>query len=141
MDLSLINGFLYSYGSYIIGITGVLLAVFFYFKNKKEKKPTYTAKSLNLIRNLTSKYKPLEMTYSGQKIDNLTVTKFAFWNSGKQTISKDDIAHREPLEIEMNLPYEILDFEVLYRKDYANDFSFGLSKNKRNLSINFDYVA
>jgi hypothetical protein len=80
------------------------------------------------------------MFYSKQKIKNLTVTKFAFWNAGKETINNTDIAKSQPLKIIIDNNHEILDFEKEYENNPANEFSFSLSDDKKILSINFDYI-
>ena len=47
--------------------------------------------SENIFSHFVSKIKPLELKYAGELINNLSVTKIFFWNSGRDTIRKLDI--------------------------------------------------
>lgn len=98
MDLSQLMELLSNYG-WIVGIVGIILAIYFYFKNKKIKEPVYALRDLNLIKDLINTPEALEMFYAGNKINNLSVAKIAFWNAGRDTINEKDIAKADPLAI------------------------------------------
>ena len=87
--------------SILLAFLGIILAVIFYVRSKKDKKPQYALGSSKLIRNFVSKIDGLEIKYGGQPISNLTSTRVGFWNSGKQTIRRADIASADPLLIKV----------------------------------------
>jgi hypothetical protein len=117
--------------SFILAVLGVALAIIFYFKGRKVKLPCYAVRSTNIVRNLVSKIESLEMLYSGEPIENLTVTKFAFWNAGRDTIDRRDIASADPLTFHVKRGYKILDAKILSEKKKSNKFSITTSPDRQ----------
>lgn len=115
-------------------------ALYFYFKSKKVKLPLYSHWSINIINEFVNKFESLEMTYSGLPIENLTVTKILFWNGGNDTIDDQDISRVDPLKIQIKEKYKILESNVLYSKNPANQFSIKTADDKSNAMLKFDYL-
>mgnify|MGYP001130975202 CR=1 FL=1 len=126
--------------SFIIAILGVALAIIFYIKGKKVKLPYYAVRSINIVRDSGSWIDSLKIHYSGQLIENLTVTKIAFWNAGRDTIDSRDIASAEPLTVRVKEGYKILDAKILHEKNKANKFSITTSTDQSYVTPLFDYV-
>lgn len=124
----------------IFGVLGVLLSIYFYYKSKKVKDPRYVIRSGNLISGPTQKIAPLEILFKNKPISNFSVSKVAFWNEGRDTIHKTDIAAADPLTITMLGKSEILDATVIYRSKDATQFDIEVSKDCRKLKIYFDYL-
>jgi hypothetical protein len=93
----------------------VFLAVFFYFRSKREKFPRFFMRSIILVRDLIGKIEALQLLYSGQPIENVTVTKVALWNSGRETITAADIAPADPFVICADEGVTIRDEKILRR--------------------------
>lgn len=129
-----------SAASLAIAVLSVALAVIFYVKGKKAKRPCYAMRSINLVRDLVGKVEALEMFYSGQRIENLTVTKIAFWNGGRETIYRQDIASAEPLIIQAKEGCKILDAKIIYEKNPANQFSINICGSQSTVELQFDYL-
>ena len=133
---------LYGLGYFIGGcIVTFIISRIFWFLAKKEKKPVYTVQSSNLIRGFESKLSKLAITYGCKEINNLTVSKFAFWNEGNETINQKDIIPAEPLSINSINEVEILDKELLLVTEPANMFRILENGNSRMFQITFDYMA
>lgn len=126
--------------SLIIAVLSVILMIIFYIKSKKVKLPCYTFRSNNLVKDLFSRISPLEMRYSGQQIENLTVTKIAFWNAGRDTIDKRDIVSADPLTVHVKEGYKILEPIKLYEINPSNQFSTITSEDRSYFTLQFDYV-
>jgi len=126
--------------SFILTIFALALSIYFYYKSKKAKLPCYAIKSFNIVEDLVSKFESLEMLYAGQPIKNLTVSKIAFWNAGKDTINNQDIPIAEPLTIHVKKEYQILDAKVLYTKNPANQFIISSSPLFTVAYLSFDYI-
>ena len=126
--------------SLIIAVLGVALAIIFYIKGKKVKLPCYTFRSNNLVKDLVSRIDPLEMRYSGKQIENLTVTKIAFLNAGRDTIDKRDIVSADPLTVHVKGGYKILEPIKLYEINPSNQFSTITSEDRSYFTLQFDYV-
>jgi hypothetical protein len=80
------------------------------------------------------------MLYAGKPIENLTVTKVAFWNAGKETIHSNDIASADPLVVKIKNDHEMLNAKVTYSKNPANQFSISDIKNQKQFTLQFDYL-
>lgn len=102
--------------------------------------PLYSHWSINIINELVTKFESLQMTYSGLPIENLTVTKILFWNGGNDTKDDQDISRVDPLKIYIKENYEILESNVLYSKNPANQFSVKTANDKSYAILNFDYL-
>ncbi len=129
-----------SIASLIIAVFGVGLAIIFYIKGKRVKLPFYADRSVNIVKDLVSRFESLEMLYSGQPIENLTVTKTAFWNGGRDTIKGGDVASADPLSVHVKKGCKILDAKILYTKNPANQFSITTSDDQSYITLQFDYV-
>lgn len=121
---------------FIAGVIGIILTI----RSKKEKLPLFAIRSNNIIRDLASRFEPLQVLYSRQRVENLTVTKLAFWNGGRETINNQDIASIDPLAVYVKSGYKILDTKVLYSKNPANQFSFTTADDKSHIKLNFEYL-
>lgn len=120
-----------------IAILGIGLAIFFYLKSVKKKKPVYTLRTFSLITENVKKVPSISIKHGDKNIGNLSITRIAFWNSGKETIDKNDIARKSPIKFVIDEKHEILDAEILYCKNPSNDFK--INANKKEVIIKFDY--
>lgn len=125
--------------TFILAILGILCSVYFYLKGKKCKKPTYILKTTNLVRENIQKIDSVDILYSGNKIKNLSVTKIAFWNNGKDTISCNDVAKKSPIRLTIKDDFIFLDAEIIFQKNQSNDFSIAISNDNKFIDIDFDY--
>lgn len=132
--------FYYNIFATALGILGISSSVITYIKSKKSKRPTYIVRTINLMTKRIKNINILEVLYAGENISNLSVTKIAFWNAGKETIDQSDIADKSPMKIEIKPEYKMLDANILFQKNESNDFNLELSEDKKNISINFDYL-
>lgn len=125
--------------SLILASLGIIFTIYFYFKSKKTRIPTYIVKTINLVREKIQKFDLVEILYSGVKVNNLSISKVAIWNGGKETINSGDIASNNPFKIKIKNDFEILDAKILFQKNDANDFKIRKSDDNRFITITFDY--
>ncbi len=125
--------------SQIVGIIAILLSIYFYRKSKKSRTPTYIIRTINLIKEKIQKIETVQIRYSGEIINNLSISKIAFWNDGKETINSSDVAQKKPIIIKINEEFEILDAEIIFNKNEANDFKITISEDHKYISVTFDY--
>nr|WP_195461812.1 hypothetical protein [Alistipes sp. D31t1_170403_E11] len=124
--------------SLVLTAMGIFLSIWFYRKGDKKKKPTYCSRTINLVKDSISKVKHVEILFKGAKIENLSTTEIAVWNAGKETISFSDVAQNDRFRIELEGDGKILEFEIIYLNNTANDFK--LKKvNEKRIEIIFDY--
>jgi hypothetical protein len=121
----------------ILAVIGVLATIYFYFKSVRKKEPTFSIRSINLVKDKINKIKGLEIKYQEEKINNLSISKIAFYNNGKETIKTTDVASKDKIRIETNDENKILDSDIIFEKNKANNFNLKLKKNI--VEIDFDY--
>ena len=126
--------------SFAIGIIGTVLAIIFQVKSKRTKEPCYAMKTETLIAGYSAKFDDLIIHYKDKEIENLSVSKIAFWNKGGETIDRSDIAPKSPLLIVANDEVEILDTKVLQQNNRSCNFSIQLVEELNMAPILFDYI-
>ncbi|TRO66799.1 hypothetical protein [Christiangramia sabulilitoris] len=126
----------------IIGIIGVLLAVYFHFSSIKEKEISYN------IQNEALKIYDSDLLKENQNIavyqsDSIKIDKtvyintFSIWNSGDLPISKNDI--RKDLIINFLGVEEILDIQVLKEIDKEVSKFNLIPIDSASYKLNWDY--
>ena len=126
--------------SFIAAIISIILAIIFYKYSRKLKKPYYTISSHNLIKDFVSKINSLDIKYSGKPIKNFTISKIAFWNSGNETIDKDDIVNADPIIIHVKNDGKILEAKIIASNNESNCFSLTDVYDDCKINMNFDYI-
>src|SRR5690606_19938758 len=125
--------------SLFIAVFGIILSIYFYKRSLKIKKPTFLVRTINLVKQNVNKIDSVEILYKGDKIQNLSISKIALWNDGKDTINSNDIAQNSPLLIYIDDEYQILDAEIIFQKNPSNDFKVKLLPDQNSVLISFDY--
>ena len=122
----------------IFGIIGIVLAIIFYLKSKKNKTPYYLIKSFNIIsESLGNKIKDIEILLKGEKISNLTVSKIVLWNGGNETINRIDIPDSTKFKIRTKEMIKIYDIEIIDNSDSAINCSIISVPNEHILDFDF----
>jgi len=126
--------------SYVIGILGVVLAVVFYYKSRKVKSPLYASKTTNIIsaRDLAKNARGLEIFFRGEGVENLSVTRVAFWNGGSDTINYSDVPSSDPIVVCLREECRIFEASVDAKKA-ANEFGVSIDDPTR-VRLLFDYI-
>ena len=126
--------------SFVVAILGVVLTAVLYIRSRKVKLPCYAMRSFNIVKDLVVKVKSLEIMYSGEPIRNLTATKMAFWNGGRDTIRREDIASANPLTVRARKGIKIFDAKILHVKNPTNRFTIALTPDQSRIAIGFEYL-
>lgn len=83
---------------------------------QKVKQPTYAVRTIRLIEPKIKNIGNINISYLENKIENLSVSKIALWNSGRDTIDYTDVAKNDNLKIIIDSQYRILDCSILFQK-------------------------
>ena len=134
------NNPLWTLGGFIVAFISIILVVILHKRSQRTKKPTFLIRSSNLVSDFSSKLAKLQILYSSKEIENLTVSKIAFWNDGAQTIDSRDVAEADPLRIVLKEEYNILDVSVIHAKNEANRFDVLPFEEGHSIKIAFDYL-
>ena len=122
----------------ILAILGIFLAIYFYYKSIREKKPVYNTKSIPLFHANPIIANKIEIKYHGTVVNNLTLTKFAFWNAGLEPIRFEDIPNNFPFLLKTSNDVIIYDIELLDQNTVNN---FSVKKlDEHTIKIDFDFI-
>jgi hypothetical protein len=127
----------------VCSIIALPLGVVLYFKSKKEKRPRFLVRSNTLVRNLQTTLPGLRITYEGHRepLANVTVSRIAFWNDGRETIQKADvIKERHVVITSADNQVIFLDVEVLGINKKINKIVPALATDKGRVKIQFEFL-
>ena len=120
-------------------IIGIVISWIFYRLQKRRKELSWSIENINLIRGYSSLFdNKLEIRYAGNEIENLTISRITLWNSGNETIDKQDVAI--PLFMAPAEDLTVLDVEILKASTIGNRFEVKRLTGSDALVVSFDYV-
>lgn len=131
---------IYGIISFVLTVISFFLAFVFYYKSRTIKLPCYNKKSKNLISYELRQSKYIQVMFNGVAVKTLSTTCIAFWNNGRTTITKDDIALKDPLRIEAKGDSEILAVGILECNRPANNFNVELQEDGKSAIVSFDFI-
>jgi hypothetical protein len=125
----------------LLGVIGLPLSVFLYFKSKRERLPRWSVRSNNIIKGHKDKYPAVSVRFQGfgDEISNLTVSKVILWNHGKETIRKADVI-KPGITLRLKEGLTILDVSVVQVRTAENKFAVTRSQDRSSATIAFDYI-
>lgn len=123
-----------------LAIVSIFISLFLYFLSKKEKSPSFNIKHFNLVKGHIRKLDRVKITYDDEEVEDLTLTRVSFWNQGRETIDKSDIAQADPIRIQLPEGAILLESSLDYVHNPVNNISIHLSEDRRCLYISFDYL-
>lgn len=95
----------------IVGV--IITALFFYLVERKEIDAKYAVDNTELIAAQTLDAPELELFWDKEKINDISSVKIAFWNSGKQFLSTENISKTNPIRIIIPKGVRVLFAEVI----------------------------
>jgi hypothetical protein len=75
-----------------------------------------------------------------QAVENVTVTRFLFWNAGAAPISRADIPAADPIAIHTNGDFKILDADVVKITNPAAQVKVSRSRDRTTAVVSFDFI-
>src|SRR4051794_3484043 len=90
----------------IVGVAGLLVTSWGFFvtiRGIRVRKPRYGISTNVLLEGAKDRFPELKVKHVGagnELQDNLSVALVAFWNAGRETIRKADLAEKDPLRIQ-----------------------------------------
>jgi len=125
----------------ILALASIITSLVIYLKSKKEKKPYFNKRSFTLIQDQLGAIEDVQILFRGKPVRNLTLTKFALWNGGRDPIYNDDIAPTDQIHIEVTDNADLLSAQIVYSATQANNFISNINREQKRISISFDYFS
>ena len=123
----------------IIAIVGFAYAFIVQRTNKEKKEFSYIQKSNTLLHKKKGKFDKLSVSYNGQEIEDLCVSRFTIWNSGNKTLNENDMVTSKELTITTLEDNKILDVELIVCSEETNNF-FTQIIDEHTVKIFFEYA-
>ena len=128
----------------VVGLIGISVSVFLYFRSKNKKILEYRIDSTQLITESMTHIPNLKVIIGDQPVETLISTTIEFVNSGNQSIVASDFAIKEPLGISTtghlhsydvftDNPNSLPSLQTVNDNNFSNAFVF--LKEKQTFSI------
>ncbi|MBG3115353.1 hypothetical protein GHV30_06885 [Proteus mirabilis] len=126
----------------VIGIIGILIAIFIYVLTRKVYKISSCHEFSNLInKNHSSLPQQISVMYDGSLVESVSSSEFVIWNSGNSVITKSALATKEPLRIEFSRKIQLLRYQVVASNNPINNIELKTdSKYPNCILIDFDFI-
>lgn len=125
----------------IIGILGVVIAIYTYKTTTIGPRLVYTWSSLKIIGKNEVTPDEIEIYFKGIKVPRVIKTTIIIWNSGNKTIEGSNIVKNDPLRLEFSENEEIIGASIIKRTKEFNEVQIVNNLNKENvIDIEFEYL-
>lgn len=124
----------------VCSILSFAYAIYMGVRGKEKKEISYIVNTYEIVRAGQNMIPEFQMSYRGHAIDDLTVTRFAMWNSGNRLLNSNDIVDTKPLSIisDDDGP-DILDVSIIKQSEESNKFIVD-KKDHHSAELKFDYM-
>ncbi len=129
-----------NYFCILLSIISCILTYHWGKKSLKLKSPAYSIKTIKLVTKGLTKIPLVKIQYNDNEVNNISVTRLVFWNRGSETIRKDDVSGRFPINLVIEGSHQILDAQIVHQNNEANEFDLNISEDKTQVAIDFDFI-
>ena len=110
-------------GLALFGIIGTGVTIYAWLFPPSQR-PVYNISHVHIITpTLTEKASGLNITYNGETIDNLTISKIGLINWGKEVIKREDIPDKGRFYLQFKDDIRIYDQRIIFTTENANNSS------------------
>ena len=117
-------------------IVGAILGWIITIHTTKSKKPLWFCRVNPLFREGIATIQDLCITYKSNAVRNLSAIYFAFWNDGKEPITRDAIAE----SLRLTTTGKIYDAQVIHATTSSNDLTVVISEDNSAAELDFRYL-
>jgi len=134
----LVNHPLFQLSSYLIGVLGLILAVYYYKRGKLKKQLAYFKNDVKLIGHQLKEVSKLSVYYENMQVTSLTVSELYIYNSGNVMIDSNDVVPLSKILIKCKGDGKILEQSIEFYSDPTNNWKSEIIEDK--VAVSFDYV-
>lgn len=121
-------------------IAAFIFAIYTWVTGKRKKEISHIYSTYEVVKAGKSIVPELQLLFQGKSIENLTITRYAIWNSGNEVLNPSDIVDVKPLTITSRSDNaHILDAKIVKQSDDTNMFKI-VKKDDKYIEIKFDYM-
>lgn len=123
----------------VLAVAGLILAYVSY-RTRRVKQACWAIRSNNIVAGYTAKLGALQILYGGEGVKNVTISRLLFWNRGRETIDRGDIAPADPLRIIAAGEVKLLDVAILHANNEPSQFSATVASDRKSAVLCFEYL-
>ncbi|NTW88671.1 MAG: hypothetical protein HGB26_06015, partial [Desulfobulbaceae bacterium] len=124
----------------VIGIIGIIAAMFFYRRSIKITQLAFQYDTVTIIGNSNAAFpSEVDILFSGKSVPRVTLERFVIWNSGNTTINSVDISTLQPVCIRLSNKAYFLKSRILRNSRNVNNASICHSSNNQQIDLMFDF--
>lgn len=122
-----------------VGIVGIVLACVFYFRSKEQVKPRIRIENTVLVGKSEHLFpESVEVRYNDEVVPVLCKVRITFWNAGRKTLNRSDVAENDPIAIKFSNPEaRVLDIRSVTTTRDVTNAKADLKGNHIYLSFDF----
>ena len=75
----------------LFGISGIILAVYFYLKSRRKKRLLFDTRTFGLLSDATASIPGFHASFCDHELKTLTASKILLWNSGTEIIEGSEL--------------------------------------------------
>ncbi len=125
----------------LIGVAGIVATVAVYSFTRRAKEPTWSVRTTDVVTKRTGGLTGLAVTFNGQTVSDLSVSRIVIFNGGNDPIRRTDIAPAAPLSLTVPTDASMLDASIVAVSNSANRLTVGFDREKNTALIDFDYLS
>ncbi len=126
----------------LLGLIGIVLAVFFYIKSRKFKRLSFSVRTFGILSDSTTKLPGFGASYEGNPIERLTAAKILLWNSRTDIIHSSDLTSEDPIRFQLPDESIVLAVSVSAVSSKTNKVSVLVVGDKdKEIEVTLDYLA
>jgi hypothetical protein len=125
--------------SLAVGVLGLSIAILTYWLSRRYKRISVSRRSFSVIDRRRQPVPRMKIFYDDKPIEDLRITKYLFWNSGKEPIRCSDFPDRERLVISAGQGVQILEAAILQSRSESCNCRLKQIDDS-SYEIQFDYL-
>src|SRR6478752_8827673 len=121
--------------SYLVGIIGIVLSIYFYEAGRPEVAISYRKSSVQVYKQLGDEFRIYQNNTEVKDVKSVVRTRIVFWNSGDTSVKTEELRSRP--QISFSHDTQLLDFRVPSRTPDLAEFSVSREGNSLLLGWKF----
>jgi hypothetical protein len=131
---------LWNVGGFLIGVVGIVLAVFYYMRSRRLIRLSYSLRRFTIFGENVGTLPGLSISCGGKPISKLFDYRMLIWNSGSKVVHPSSFASSDPLRIQLGSECNsVVGVNILGASTSANHVTV-LMQVPDQISIDFEYL-
>ena len=123
-----------------LGLLAALVAIYSVARKREGTRVAWSVRGQNLVANYGEAVSDLSITFAGESVENLTVSKIAIWNAGTDTINSTDLVEGDLLRIVAETDARLLNVSVIQENNPPNEVRLDIAADQHSAVVDFRFL-